>query len=304
MYEEIIKNKEADGYGTVTTELIQVGSSLYNTLEPVLKPFFIRYDEDGSGSIDLNELNLLMKDIGQRLSQEEIREQFAQFDADHSGQIDFQEFVTGLVHYAKERQQNLFKKERISEFRPSQKTEEDDDDEVEEVPEDLLDLSPEEQQKRIKMRSFTMMAIGTGIVLLFSDPMVGVLSELGTRTGIKSFYVAFVLGPIASNASELVAAYNYALKKTSKTIGISLSTLYGAAIMNNTFSLAIFLGLVAFKNLAWEFSAETISILFGEIFMFLFAFKDFYRLIDTVPVAFLYPFSIAFVALMEYGGLN
>lgn len=35
--------------------------------------------------------------------------------------------------------------------------------------------------------------------------------------------------------------------------------------MNNTFCLAIFLLLIYFKNLAWEFSAETISILFIEV---------------------------------------
>jgi Ca2+/H+ antiporter len=101
----------------------------------------------------------------------------------------------------------------------------------------MKDLSPEEQQKRIKFRSFSTMALGTFIVLFFSDPMVDILSELGTRTGIPSFYIAFVAAPLASNASELIAAYNYAQKKTVATITISLTTLEGAAIMNNTFVL-------------------------------------------------------------------
>jgi hypothetical protein len=39
----------------------------------------------------------------------------------------------------------------------------------------------------------------------------------------------------------------------------------GAACMNNTFCLGIFLALVFFKGLAWEFSAETISIIAVEI---------------------------------------
>ena len=53
------------------------------------------------------------------------------------------------------------------------------------------------------------MAAGTALVLLLSDPMCDVLAELGTRTGIPSFYVAFVLAPLASNASEVVASYSY-----------------------------------------------------------------------------------------------
>lgn len=57
------------------------------------------------------------------------------------------------------------------------------------------------------------MGIGTLIVLLFSDPMVDILNELGVRTGIPSFFVAFILAPLASNSSELIASISYASKK-------------------------------------------------------------------------------------------
>ena len=90
------------------------------------------------------------------------------------------------------------------------------------------------------MRSFLTMAAGTAIVLLLSDPMCDVLSELGARTGIPAFYVAFVLAPLASNASEVIASYSYACKKTATTMTVSLSALEGAAIMNNSFVLSIF----------------------------------------------------------------
>jgi hypothetical protein len=38
------------------------------------------------------------------------------------------------------------------------------EEEDEEIPEDLLDLSPEEQQKQIKIRAFSQMALGTILV--------------------------------------------------------------------------------------------------------------------------------------------
>jgi hypothetical protein len=47
------------------------------------------------------------------------------------------------------------------------------EDEAEEVPEDLRDLTPEQQQTAIKWRAAWMMAFGTFLILLFSDPMVG-----------------------------------------------------------------------------------------------------------------------------------
>ena len=109
--------------------------------------------------------------------------------------------------------------------------------EEDEMPDDLRELSPEEQQRNIKWRSACMMGLGSIIVIIISDPMVDVLSEIGARTGIPAFYIAFVLAPMASNSSELIAAYNYAQKKTRTSISISLATLLGAAIMNNTFVL-------------------------------------------------------------------
>lgn len=109
--------------------------------------------------------------------------------------------------------------------------------EEDEIPDDLKHLTPAEQQTLIKRRSAYMMGLGTIIVVIISDPMVDVLSEIGRRTNIPAFYIAFVLAPMASNASELVAAYNYAQKKTKASISISLATLLGAAIMNNTFVL-------------------------------------------------------------------
>merc|ERR1711948_103925 len=85
------------------------------------------------------------------------------------------------------------------------------------------------------------------------------MGEWGTRLGISPFYVSFVLAPFASNASELLSAYNYAVKKTEKNLTTSLSTLIGAACMNNTFVLAIFLALVYVQGLAWQFTAETFA---------------------------------------------
>merc|ERR1712217_832841 len=80
--------------------------------------------------------------------------------------------------------------------------EEGDDDEgpeEEDMPEDLAGLSPEEQQRRIKKRAFSNMAIGTALVLLFSDPMCDLLGVIGDKLGVPKFYVSFVLAPLASN---------------------------------------------------------------------------------------------------------
>merc|ERR1712167_315250 len=132
-------------------------------------------------------------------------------------------------------------------------------------------------------------------VLLFSDPMVDVFAELGSRTSIPAFYVSFLLAPMASNASELIAAYNYAAKKTKGSIQVSLSTLEGAGIMNNTFCLGIFFILMYMQEIPWTYNAEALCIVIAEIGVAIVAQKKFQTLSDACFVLTLYPFALLFV---------
>jgi len=178
------------------------------------------------------------------------------------------------------------------------------EDEECEVPEDLQDMSPDEQQAAIKMRAFGMMGVGTLLVLIFSDPMVEVMSNVGERLSIPPFYISFVLAPLASNASELLASVSYAKKKTQKTITVALAALEGAACMNNTFCLAIFMALIYFKNLAWKFTAETLAILIIQLIVGILATKKTMTTADAYFVLSLFPLSIAFIATLESFGFD
>lgn len=270
----------------------------------VLAPFFAHYDLNGDNAIDFEEFRMIFKDVGENLSRDAQNAMFKAADTNRSGDISFEEFVACLMSFALDPNTNLqeTKKPKYA-TNPNNylKNEEGEEEEEEEdVPEDLADLEPEEQQKRIKIRAAYKMALGTLLVLIFSDPMVDLLSELGVRLDVSAFYISFVLAPLASNASELVAAYNYAKKRTCKSITTSLSTLEGAAIMNNTFCLAIFLALVYFQNLAWEFSAETIAIMLIQVMIALSCvFRRVHRLLDAFFILSLYPLCLATVYVLE-----
>jgi len=175
----------------------------------------------------------------------------------------------------------------------------DDEDEEEEIPNDLANLSPSQQRRRIIFRSFWMMGLGVLLVVLFSDPMVDCFSELGSRIHIPNFYIAFVLAPLASNASELIASINYARKKTVRAATIGCESLIGAACMNNTFCLAIFLILIFVRGFPWTYSAETISILFVEAAMLVFAIRRTQRFFFSIITLLIYPASIALVFVLE-----
>ena len=187
----------------------------------------------------------------------------------------------------------------------------DDSDDEPEMPDDIKEIpSLTSRMRRIKFRAAWQMLLGTFLVVLFSDPMVDCLSEIGTRSGIPAFYVSFVIAPLASNASELVAAYNYAKKKTRGTITISLSTLIGAACMNNTFCLGIFLTLMYAMRIdgqpaiAWDFTSETVAIVFVEFMLFLLTCRKTQPFWTAFVVLSMFPASIALVAILDGAGLH
>merc|ERR1712070_227241 len=91
------------------------------------------------------------------------------------------------------------------------------------------------------------------LVVLFSDPMCDMLGVIGDKLGVPKLFVAFVLAPLASNASELIAAMKLASKKTAKSMVDSLSSLEGAGGMNNTFCMGIFLFLILYQKLAFTY---------------------------------------------------
>lgn len=292
-----------------------------------LRPFFRKYDVDGNEELSVEELELLLRDMGEKPTKQQVEDIFNKVDTDRSGAISFAEFTemmcdilenasslrptssVGSIHVGE--QQPLLNKESSREVGGKEKKDEaeaededEDGEEEPEVPEDLVHLSPKQQQTRILIRSFATMGAGVFLVLFFSDPMVDVLSDLGDRINVSPFFVAFVLAPLASNASELIAAYSYSQKKTEKSMTISFSSLIGAACMNNTFCLSLFLFLVYAKGLKWEFTAETVCIIAVELAMFCIAIRREHPMWTAVLVGSFYPASIALVKAMEAAGLD
>ena len=99
-----------------------------------------------------------------------------------------------------------------------------------------------------------------GLVVAFADPMVDAVGNFGKAAGIPPFFVAFVVTPFASNASEVVSSFLFASKKRKRTISLTYSQIYGAITMNNSLCLGIFLALVYARGLTWDFSAEVTAI--------------------------------------------
>ena len=302
----------------ITDDCSSPSEEVKTLLKGILGEAFHGYDQDKNGHLSKQEFSQFLSDFHESVTPEHVDHVFSHFDSDGSGTIDYDEFICacyiiitegkGFSHRVDEATVDATTRSKRSSVAIQADNifseEGGDEEEEEEVPEDLVSLTPEQQQRAIKKRAFLMLFMGTSLVLLFSDPMVEVLSEVADRIGIPAFYVSFILAPLASNASEVIASQYYAAKKTRKTITVALTALEGAASMNNTFCLSIFMALIYFRGLAWQYSAETISIILVQFFMGTLALREKMSMLTASFVLALFPLSVLFVALLEYLGMN
>ncbi|XP_060585334.1 uncharacterized protein LOC132741223 [Ruditapes philippinarum] len=62
------------------------------------KEAFWKFDKDSSGTIDVRELNDMLKSMGREIPIGDVLDIVAHFDKDESGQIDFPEFLTLMAN--------------------------------------------------------------------------------------------------------------------------------------------------------------------------------------------------------------
>lgn len=234
----------------------------------VIEPTFTRNSvalPDGQHVLNKSELNVAFRELGVKRSQDELTTLFAKFDSDKSGTVSLEEFALGVEEYAE-----IFAAAEI-----------------------------DEPQNSPLDEALRKLGIGTLLVLAFSDPLVDVIDAVGDRTGIPTFYLSFLFAPMITNGSELIASYRFATKKTMESITCSLQQLYGAGTMNNTMTLGVFLILVWWKDLYWDFDAEAICIVFIEWVMVLVCFKEVHSCFSACMVLSLYPLCLVGTIILE-----
>jgi len=263
-------------------------------LRRTLLPTFKKCDKNGDGTLDFDEVTFMFRTLKMDLSKEEAVSVFKLIDEDNSGALSFDEIVKCASIFIQDSHTRTGSQNKDS---PEENT--DVEEETEDIPEDISNLPPDQQQAAILKKALINLGIGALLILIFSDPMVDIFQEVAVRANIPPFYVSFALAPLAANASEVLASYYFARKKTSKSITVSLSNLIGAASMNNTFCLSILLGLIYFRGLAWQYTAETLAIIFVQCVAFYLTTKKSLTLLDGIMMLSLFPLSLAFVYVLE-----
>ncbi|XP_021339437.1 neo-calmodulin-like isoform X1 [Mizuhopecten yessoensis] len=99
--EDLLKDKDIDGDGMINfddfTKMMRVKMAT-TEVEAELSHAFKMFDRDNSGKINFEELRVALTCIGEKLTDDEVKDMLAEADRNGDGEIDYEEFVQMMSH--------------------------------------------------------------------------------------------------------------------------------------------------------------------------------------------------------------
>ncbi|TVU22849.1 hypothetical protein EJB05_32569 [Eragrostis curvula] len=276
--------------------------------EEVIRKLFHKIDMDESRSLSRSELHALI--IGINFDEvdfdkaDAVDKVMADFDTSRNDVVEEEEFVQGMKTWLEEAKRSVptsGSSEKVSEqfiddFHARTRQEhnqlvEQADEAVESVDNPAWCIT----------KAVALLILGAVIAAAFADPLVDAVHNFSDATHIPSFFISFIALPLATNSSEAVSAIIFASRKKQRTCSLTFSEVYGGVTMNNTLCLGVFLALIYFRQLTWDFSSEVLIILLVCIVMGLFtSFRTTFPLWTCLVAYALYPLSLVIVYILDF----
>ncbi|CAL9781589.1 unnamed protein product [Musa acuminata subsp. burmannicoides] len=271
----------------------------------VVKKLFHKLDLDSNGSLSHSELRALI--IGIKIEdvdldrEDTVNKIMNEFDTSQNSNIEEEEFVAGISKWIDEAKCSVansgaYSKKFMHEFHMNTK--------------DQLNMLIDQSDEVVEgvynpiwicFKSILLLLLGTALAAIFADPLVDAVDNFSIATSIPSFFMSFIVMPLATDSSEAVSSIIFASRKKQRTSSLTFSEIYGAVTMNNTLCLAVFLALVYVRQLNWDFSAEVLIIFIVCVVMGLFtSFCTTFPLWTCFFAYLLYPLSLALVYILDF----
>lgn len=263
---------------------------------PTIRRLFEDIDRDEDNCISKDELKELMKkiEIGKiSWDVDEAAEKIIEaLDTSGDQMIDEKEFAEGIVRWSINPPENVTPVSTRSQDDNNRRTP------WEEVDKLLKDEKTNAVDKSswAWFKAIMSMVLGAAILSVLAEPLTQSVQNFSEDAGIPSFFVSFVLAPLATNARAATSAITTACRKKSITTSLTFSEIYGGVFMNNVLGCSVLLFLVYARGLTWEFSAEVLVVLITCATMSLaVSFRSDFPLWTSFMAFLLYPFSLFLV---------
>ncbi|KAJ0045990.1 hypothetical protein Pint_04681 [Pistacia integerrima] len=305
------KRKEREMKKNLISELLQhVENNAIESLltedgtpdESTIRRLFEKIDHDGKNFISQHELKELIVNIkfgeAPLNVDEAVAKVIEELDTSRDGVIHEEEFVSGIA--------KLFNATTSLNEAPSKpETEDDIYQKTWEETDKLVDnekKNGEVEEKSIWawFKAIMYMVIGIAMLSVLAEPLIYSVENFSNSANIPSFFISFILVPIATNCRAATSAISAAYRKKPRTTSLAFSEIYGGVFMNNVLGFTVLLSLIYFRGITWEFSAELlVVVIVCSVMGVIASFRSTFPLWISVMAILLYPLSLFLVYLFN-----
>ncbi|KAL7129482.1 hypothetical protein ABFS83_13G069200 [Erythranthe nasuta] len=262
-----------------------------------IKELFKRIDADKDGCLSYSELKEMMTDIkfgtipyDAELAASKLMKVL---DVNEDNVINEEEFVDGLFKLLNTTLDIRGRNSKESEDDTYQKTWEQTD--------KLLEEKFIDKSKLAWAKAIGLLLLGLVMLGLLAEPLIQSVRNFSKSAKVPSFYVAFVLVPLTTNARIAVSAVREARRKKLHLTSLTFSEIYSTVFMNNVLGLIVLLSLVYFRGLAWNYSVEilAVTIVSGIVGIFS-SLSRVYPVWTSISAYLMYPLSLVFVYILGH----
>ncbi|XP_024959912.1 sodium/calcium exchanger NCL2-like [Cynara cardunculus var. scolymus] len=256
--------------------------------ESAIDRFFERIDSNHDGFITQSELKNFIMEVNYEeivLMEDEIADIIIRhLDIDGNGDIDKHEFKSGVMRWLKEIDHLASRKHKLQR---NQET-------------DKYQRAEAKAKAAEKLTAITLLIVGIFMLTVLAEPLVESVRKFSESVRIKTFYVSFILVPLATNARTAIAAIRAASQKRHQTTSLTFSEIYHKVFMNNILGFSVLVSVIYFRGLTWHFSAEILVVIIVCVVMGILASSRSKFPNWTLFVAFpLYPLSLVVVYFVD-----
>ncbi|KAI3895510.1 hypothetical protein MKW92_010186 [Papaver armeniacum] len=256
-----------------------------------IKRLFDRFDIDKDNLISHQELRTLIEGIKfgkiELDMDDAVEELMNELDINGDHMIDKEEFINGFTKFVEENHPTTGFPDTPHVKTPREK--------VKEVEEGTI-----ENKTKAGCKAGLLLVLGISVLSLLAEPLIEVVQDFSNSVNLPSFFVSFVLLPVATNSRRAVSAIVSASRKNPRTTSLTFSEIYGSVFMNNVLGLIALLSLVYARDLEWNFSAEVLIILVICLIMgLLSSFRTKFPIWISLIAYLLYPLSLLMVYILN-----
>ncbi|MFS7984372.1 putative EF-hand domain pair protein CML [Helianthus anomalus] len=252
-----------------------------------IKRLFKSLDVNNDNSISLSELKTLMMDFDFGETSWNVDEATSHImqDLDKSGdqQIDEEEFVDGF------RDMLNVSNVQLTPKTPGPK-------EISRKPWEKWVDGEVDRSMWAWTKAVMLLVLGITMLALLAEPLIHSVQNVSNSATIPSFFVSFILVPLATNARAAVTAIQTASQRKERTTSLTFSEIYDGVFMNNVLGFSVLLAVVYFRGLVWHFTAELLVVFIVCIVVGTAAgFRSKFPVWTSIASYLLYPLSLIFV---------